>query len=276
MKTKMAMGSITQRFNENDYEEMIISTDMIFQDGSYQRPIDYSRVKKIADDFNPLLVNMPKLSYRDGRYWVFDGQHTIAVLKLRNGNRDVSVKCKVYNGLTQQDEATLFYLQNGLSRPVPTIQKARARFTAGETEMVELVKAIHDCGIKFDFTSAKADNKIICCATVEKIFRKTKTEQFKEILSLIKESWCGDAESFNREIIGGMYIFWKVYRGEYNHSKAVDRFGRVTPIKVIGEGKQFNTLKGDARYAMALVREYNRGSKGREYRLDENEIWRYR
>ena len=62
------------------YQEMMINSKMLeVPRGSYQRELNINRVRKIAAKFDPRLVNPPKVSYRNGHYYVFDGQHTIAV-----------------------------------------------------------------------------------------------------------------------------------------------------------------------------------------------------
>ena len=50
-------------------------------DPLYQRNLDEKRVAKMVKQYNPNLVNPPKVSFRDGKYWVFDGQHTIDAQK---------------------------------------------------------------------------------------------------------------------------------------------------------------------------------------------------
>lgn len=41
-------------------------------------------------------ANEPKVSFRNGRYYVTDGQHTIEARILRNGGKDLPILCKVY------------------------------------------------------------------------------------------------------------------------------------------------------------------------------------
>ena len=75
------------------YQEMMINSKFLeVPRGSYQRELNIHRVRKIAAAFDPRLLNPPKVSYRSGRYYVFDGQHTIAVLKLLNGGKDLMVR----------------------------------------------------------------------------------------------------------------------------------------------------------------------------------------
>lgn len=257
--------------NNTDYTYGQVDSSKIFSDPAYQRPVDYKRVKTIADNFNPDLVNPIKVSRRGGKYYVFDGQHTLAALKMRNGSQDLPVECKIYKGLSQADEAKLFSEQNGISRIVGSNDKMKALYIAGDVEIIELYNAVNAAGIKFDFTKNKSDFKIIACSTIYKIFKSTTASEFQELLSIIRESWCGEQDSFNREILGGMYLFCKTYKGRYDKNKAISQFRKVSPQKIIREGKLSST-GSDFRFARQLVIAYN--NKNRAKKLDELEVTR--
>lgn len=255
--------------NSTNFIYRQVDSSRIFSDPAYQRPVDYKRVKLIADKFNPDLVNPIKVSERGGKYYVFDGQHTLAALKMRNGNENLPVDCKIYKGLSQADEAQLFSEQNGISRVVESSAKMKALYIAGDVEIIEMHDAINSAGIKFDFTKNKTDFKIIACSTIFRIFKKTTASEFQEILSLIRESWCGQQDSFNKEILGGMYLFCKTYKGRYDKNKAISQFRKISPQKIIREGKLFRD-GGDFRFARQLVIAYN--NKNRSKKLDELEV----
>ena len=73
------------------HHEMVINSKFLEVPRSYyQRHLNASRVKRIAAEFDERIANAPKVSYRDGHYYVFDGQHTIAARKLLNNNSDGS------------------------------------------------------------------------------------------------------------------------------------------------------------------------------------------
>ena len=110
------------------HHEMVINSKFLEVPRSYyQRHLNASRVKRIAAEFDERIANAPKVSYRDGHYYVFDGQHTIAARKLLNNNSDLNIVCKVYSGLTEQEEALLFAQQTGISAPLTAGAKLRAK-----------------------------------------------------------------------------------------------------------------------------------------------------
>lgn len=74
--------------NENYQELMLNSAKLEVPRESYQRPFNPGRTRKIVAEFDERVANEPKVSYRNDHYYVFDGQHTIAARKLRNGGAD--------------------------------------------------------------------------------------------------------------------------------------------------------------------------------------------
>lgn len=131
----------------------------------YQRHLNASRVKRIAAEFDERIANAPKVSYRDGHYYVFDGQHTIAARKLLNNNSDLNIVCKVYSGLTEQEEALLFAQQTGISAPLTAGAKLRAKIHGGDPEAIAFQSATQRAGFGLSFNQSHAKWKIACIAT---------------------------------------------------------------------------------------------------------------
>ena len=92
-----------QRGKTFEFKFMQINTREI-KAADYQRIPDMKRVREIASKFDWNLVNVVKVSYRDGQYWDFDGDHTVLACKEHNGGEDVCIWCKVYYGMTYEDE----------------------------------------------------------------------------------------------------------------------------------------------------------------------------
>ena len=121
---------------------------------TYQRELNEDRVRRIAAEFDERIANEPKVSCRDGRYYVFDGQHTIAARKLLNGGRDLPIRCKVFYGLTESDEALLFAQQTGASASLTAGAKFRALVYGGDEDAMAFLKATEAvgplCGLQAD------------------------------------------------------------------------------------------------------------------------------
>lgn len=109
---------------------VIHSSKLIYPREIYQRGVERKRVELIARDFNEYIVNEPKVSFRNGRYYVMDGQHTIEGCILLNGGEDRPILCKVYTGLTMEQEALLFAEQNGHAAPCRRASSCAPRWWA--------------------------------------------------------------------------------------------------------------------------------------------------
>lgn len=142
---------------ETIYKMMVIDTSEIeVPREKYQRDFNDPRTKRIVKDFDERIANEPKLSFRDNKYYVFDGQHTIAARKLINGGHNLPVLCKVYFGMTAEKEALLFAKQTGESAPVT----ARARIRAEVMRWEQNLQATRNISIRYIKSITETINEI--------------------------------------------------------------------------------------------------------------------
>ena len=132
---------------------VIHSSKLIYPREIYQRGVERKRVELIARDFNEYIVNEPKVSFRNGRYYVMDGQHTIEGCILLNGGEDRPILCKVYTGLTMEQEALLFAEQNGHSAPLSAGIRLRAKVVGGDAPSKAFVAATNRVGLSLNYDS---------------------------------------------------------------------------------------------------------------------------
>ena len=122
-------------------------------DTNYQRDLNLSRVRYIVNNFDPDLVGIPQVSYRDGMFFVFDGQHTIKALGLLKNDPAYPIVCKVYYGLTGEEEAGLFHKFNTSRTPINAISiiKAQAAYGSDQTPQLQVRYSCGQNGIKLFF-----------------------------------------------------------------------------------------------------------------------------
>jgi hypothetical protein len=241
------------------YEYRQINSKFIVSDTDYQRLLKTERVKKILNEFNPMKVNPPKLSLRDGKHYVWDGQTTTTVLKHMNGGNDLMINCLVYCGLSKEDEGWLFVTQDNGKTKVSGNDKIKASYTLKLNESdVQMVDIARSLGLVIDFSGSNGVNKIICLATLKYIFLHTDTETYKNILTVAKESWFGQPDSFIGEILKGLYIVFSVYKDEINVSTMIKQLrNKTTPNAIQARGNNNLSLKGFSRYAIEIIEVYN-------------------
>ena len=134
------------------YEEKMVSSALLeIPRNTYQRSLNPDRVKRISHAFDERIANEPKVSLRDGRYVVFDGQHVIAARVDHNSGEELPIRCKVYSDLTDKEEASLFANQSGFGVPPSIGMKLRALVFAGDPEAVSFLKANEEIGLRIDY-----------------------------------------------------------------------------------------------------------------------------
>ena len=117
------------------YQLMVIhSSKLVYPRELYQRGVERKRVELIAAHFNEYVANEPKVSFRNGQFIVTDGQHTIEGRILRNGGKDLPILCKVYTGMTVEQEALQLIVKAWDGKP----DSFRASVLRGMMHFVEL------------------------------------------------------------------------------------------------------------------------------------------
>ena len=219
--------------------------------------MNHARVNEIAKEFNNYIVNAPKLSFRDGKYWVFDGQHTVAAVRTKNNGKDKSIECKVFYGLTELDECELFIAQNGISSPVALAAKLHAKYNSGDPDVTDFVKWTEKAGFIVSFDKTPGQNRIIAVAklyTVYKMF--SEPLMYVNMLNVIREAWHGAKGSLEGGIIHGVATFYKTYYGEFNRKRLVTVLSSVSPLDIGREAKGY-TISGKTSYARIILKLYN-------------------
>ena len=71
----------------------IPSDQLIIEKKTYQRKSDRNKIAHIVSNWNERVANEPKVSARDGKYYVFDGQHTILAREAMSEGKPISILC---------------------------------------------------------------------------------------------------------------------------------------------------------------------------------------
>ena len=227
---------------------------------TYQRELNEDRVRRIAAEFDERIANEPKVSCRDGRYYVFDGQHTIAARKLLNGGRDLPIRCKVFYGLTESDEALLFAQQTGASASLTAGAKFRALVYGGDEDAMAFLKATEAVGLYVDYKQTRGAKRLACISTAFGLFQKVGDKVYWEAMQAIVDAWKGDPDSLRAETVQGVVEFVDLYRGEYSRKRLVTRLRQMDPVVIFREGRAMTSLPGYKRYLYQVYRIYNGSS----------------
>ncbi len=245
--------------NDRGYKAMyIMSSQLEIPRNAYQRHLNENKVRKIVKSFDEKVANEPKVSYRNGRYYVFDGQHTVAARVQMNGGLALPILCKVYVGLNEQEEALLFAQQTGESSPVGPGPKLRAMIYAGDPIACSFDYTTQAAGAKIDFDQKRGKSRISCVGTAFREFKKVGPESYREAIRLLIDGWDGDPDSLRAETVKAICRFVELYKGEYERGRLVRQFRKVDPLYIYRNGQLIsNTLPSSKKYLYQVVQLYN-------------------
>ena len=143
-------------------EMRYIDSALLTPCAEYQRVLRTRKVEEISATFSEYVANEPRVSYRDGRYHVFDGQNTIEARIACNGGHDLPILCKVFHGLSKKDEALLFAVQTGISTDLTAGERLRADIVAEDEDACAFVAATEATGATFALDGIRAEWKFYC------------------------------------------------------------------------------------------------------------------
>ncbi len=210
---------------------VIVPVEDLHIDESYQRPV-HSHVKTIAQEWDDMKCDPLKINYRkDGRLYVWDGQHRLVALKIMGIDY---VLCVITMGLTQEQEAALFGCQgNGIKKPDP-YDIFKANVCAGE----KIDTAIRDMCDKFDLevNRSKRAGNMSCLTLAREIFGKGDASYFEWVLDLLhKAKWNEFPQSHCHRVVNSLYEIRKSFEGEsdFIQRKLITYLKKTTPDELL-------------------------------------------
>lgn len=236
---------------------------------NYQRDIDMKRVAILSSDeyFDENEVDEVKVSVRqDGAMKVCDGQHTIAILKMRGWK---TVPCELRYGLSVEEENDWFTITNTKEKPQNRKRTLTSQINGtyeknkSEQDFNNTIKAL---GFKLDIFGEESGNdyKIKCPAKLLEVYKEYSTNKnvngFVECMDLIKGCWNDNSKSLQWNFIRGMFDFYETYKDGFDKKRFVASVGKKTPysIKEMADNDKY-TKKPSLKYVKIYVNEYNSG-----------------
>ncbi len=252
--------------------ERMLHTSRLTSGLPYQRPVNPKEVERLIREWDERLLDPIIVSFRDGKFYVVDGQHRIVAMRQMNGGNGVMVNCKVYSGLTYEQEADLCYKLDKAKKRLSLSQSTNALAEAGtDAEVAEVKRLVESCG--FVWALGKSHGKtgeIVSTRALMNAYRLLGGPAFSRMLSLVWGAWKGDPRSLTAAVLSGMALFVKTYDTELDDHAFIKRLSTVDPDEINRRGRaDFSTNNAALRFARVLLEKYNgqRGGKKLPYRF---------
>lgn len=246
------------------YEYKRMPAAWLETDFTYQRKIDAARVDRIVENFDSRIANEVKVSFRDGKFYVFDGAHTLSALKRIHNDESFMVDCKVYYGLSYEDEAYLFALQSGESKAVAFNTRLKALMVSNSPEAIDFRTHTRNSGFELSESSGSATRYTIAAiAKAYRLYKDLGADRYEMLLQLIARTWGGAAWSVTGYLLGGVAVLLQEYGDELNQERFVKRLSGVGYEEIRDEARRQMRSSSDVAHALALLKFFNRsGGRG--------------
>lgn len=221
-----------------------------------QRKFQPAHAQMMADDFDLERMGHPVLNYRDGVWWIVDGQHRVAALKIVGFADEDVIECECYVGLTATQEADLF-LHRAKSKAIHPLDKFRIAVNAGWPDECAVQKVVDDLGMRVGFNKGR----IAAVGALMTIYRDAGEGGLGRTLLILQESF-GET-GFSSAMIGGVGLVIRRYGNLVETKRLIDAL-RKSPGGAAGIEQKAEVLKrstGNGKgvcLGAAVVETYNR------------------
>ena len=223
----------------------------------YQRNISMQHIKKVAQEFDICQINPVKVSRRDGVNYVFDGQHTIEIIAMAAGTRNIPVWCMIYDDLEYNEEADIFANQMKHKKSLRPFEIFNAHVEAGNEKQLIIKELVESYDL--EITATTTPRGITAVNALEWIYDKYGFEGLDRTLMLAVGAWESAPGSLGGSVLKGIAILCDAYKDGISDEAFMDRIGRLSIKELIRTAKERGV--GAQCYAEVLLMEYNKRTK---------------
>lgn len=216
---------------------------------SYQRELNERRSKEIAEDWNPLLFNPPKVSRRGGKLWAVDGQHTIAAARLKFGE-DYKLECRVCSQLTYEQEALTFAGQRKHGRALGAMNTFKAEREGKDPRALKIDRIVKSIGLEVDVGNSGGQGRIRAIKAMRDA--EERHGNLKDTLELLALWMDGNSAVYSPKIINSVSLLLHVYGDDVDQDRLLKVLCKTSPRDLLLDMKEARAEGGNRR-SVALV-----------------------
>lgn len=238
---------------------------------NYQRIQNLARIKEIHNNLDWDIFGVITVSYRDGKFYVVDGQHRVEAAR----GITETLPCQVWHDLTYKQECEKFSKLNTLRKSLNAAQKFFADVEMGDEDAVAVVRIAKKFGFALNKNNYHCkENEIGSPKTLWYIKKNYSERILEDTLYVLRTAWGGGKEYIGSDNIRGIAMFL------FNHSDAnrdilVEALRGITPndikFRAITNSMSFNNKYAPTRItqvqrANAICDFYNNTARAKNLR----------
>lgn len=204
-------------------------------DPNVQRGVDRNRVAKIADDLDLAAVGVITVSHRgNGSYHVIDGQHRVEALRLAGGDCE-KITCRIFEGLSIEDEARMFRLLNNTAR-LQAMDKFKVRVVEGEPAAVAIGGLLAKHGWKV--AGGAQDGNFAAVAAIERVYNRD-PDAVERAITTITRAYGHSSDGMHMAIVEAVGNIYARYGDGIDDAALADRMARYAggPARLVGAAR---------------------------------------
>ena len=224
----------------------------------YQRPLNEKKVRAIVENYNYHKDHEIDVSYRDGCYWCFDGQHRIRAHQLLGMD---DIKARVHYGLSYEQEADLFARQHENEQNVGKRDIWHASVESGDysPETQDIINICKEMGFRVSIGKSKTENTFHCVRELQSFYSRHGRNGFKTMVFIIKTAWDRQPNNTHRDIVSGLDRLMSAFKlSDAQVNRLRDCLAKITP-QVFLQLSVTSNGRGGKYAGVYMARVHNRG-----------------
>jgi hypothetical protein len=243
---------------EKSTHQRIASIPLIkIESSDYQRITNARQVTSIANNFDEAKLGTLTVSHRDGKYYLIDGAHRSRALRILGYTHAL---CIVITGLTYEQEADYFRMQNQDKRPLTPGDLFKAGLASGDEQCKKINHIVKANGFHIG-TGRKDFYRLMSIHALYAISEDLGYKVLDDTLFLLANTWSGITKASQSETLLGVAEFVHRYGIAEFAERMRDRFAAVwyEYTEAMCVHGSIGSTTPRIKYCRILVEHYNKG-----------------
>ncbi len=235
----------------------LIPINELICDQKYQRELSNKQVELTAENFDPFQINPVKVSRREGKNYVINGQHTMEIVAKKSGSRETPVWCMIYDEMDYTTEANVFAEQMKYVRSLKPYDIFVAKIEAEDHASLMIKSIVETYHLKVSY-EAKPGN-ICAVKALEDIYDRLGSDVLDRTLRVCVNTWDGDPRSVTSNMLKGLAILLAACDERIRDNIFVDKLGEESLKELIRLAKDRGS--GPMGHAESMLMAYNKKNR---------------